>query len=191
MNRNPRQRVILSIMSSKLLAAFGLSLAAVAFGVIVSRPAVAGPVQDTVISKIGVTDIRSVLTELKLEYKESKDSDDLVVFDIKVDDTEINLYQYESEDKKVITSLTISSGYDLEKGMDAKPINKFNYEHRFVKGYLDEENDPFLVQDVWVANGITREALKRNIGQFMTALPDFEKTISSADLAQAQPKSLR
>jgi len=158
-----------------------LALTLIGAGLILSRPAVSQDEnKNPVITKYGDVDMRSILAELKLTYKESKDDEGLVVFDVMVGDTEMNIYQYVDARSKTIDSLSYSVGYDLPNGMDGKPINTFNGSNRFVKAYLDEENDPFIVNDVRVKEGVTRETLRESISSFIAMIPKFESVIGAA-----------
>jgi len=173
------------MMFSRITSASVLALALVGVGILVAPPATGqDDTKNPVITKYGDVDMRSILAELKLTYSESKDDEGLVVFDVKVGETEMNIYQYVDSRTKTIDSLSFSVGYDLPNGMDGRKINMFNGGNRFVKAYLDEENDPFIVNDIRVKEGVTRETLKESISSFVAMIPKFESFIE-ADTAVA------
>ncbi len=165
---------------ARLTTASVLGLALIGVGVFASLPAIGqDDTKNPVITKYGDVDMRSILAELKLTYTESKDDEGLVVFDVVVGETELNIYQYVDSRTKTIDSLSFSVGYDLQNGMDGKKINAFNGANRFVKAYLDNENDPFIVNDVRVKEGVTRETLKESITSFVAIIPKFEAFIEA------------
>ena len=167
------------MLSTRLSSAVVATIALATLTVFAVRPAISQDGdKNPVITKYADIDMRSLLTEMKLKFKESKDEDDLVVFDVDIDGTEMNIYQYTGAGEKIIDSLSFSVGYDLEKGMDMRPINEFNSRNRFVKAYLDEENDPFLVCDIRVKEGVTRETLKETIKSYISAVGRFESALS-------------
>ncbi len=74
-------------------------------------------------------------------------------------------------------SLTFSAGFNLDKGTTAVKMNEWNADNRYVKGHIDEENDPYLQYDANLAPGGTYEALDDDFSVWKGFLPDFKKFI--------------
>jgi hypothetical protein len=74
-------------------------------------------------------------------------------------------------------SIQFVSGFDLDDGMSYQQINTWNSEHRFGRGYLDDEMDPFVEYDVDFEVGGTTEAIGNAIDVWAAVLPAFKRFI--------------
>ena len=70
-------------------------------------------------------------------------------------------------------AIQLVAAFDLEEGLALDRINLWNREHRFGRGYLDDDNDPWVEMDVDVELGFTTEALANNLDTWMSVLPSF------------------
>jgi hypothetical protein len=121
--------------------------------------------------------IMATLAYIGLEYETARvSSDNTTKFRIQMDGTVVNLYQYKDEDG-IIDSLRLSAGYDLETGPSLEAINDFSKTNRFCTIYLDSEKDPFIVYDLDVRGGVTRDAMKGVFLRFNDAVKDFESEL--------------
>lgn len=70
-------------------------------------------------------------------------------------------------------ALQLGAAFDLEQGLALDRINLWNREHRFGRGYLDDDNDPWVEMDIDVELGFTTEALANNLDTWMSVLRSF------------------
>lgn len=70
-------------------------------------------------------------------------------------------------------AIQLVAAFDLEEGLALDRINLWNREHRFGRGYLDDDKDPWVEMDVDVELGFTTEALANNLDTWMSVLPSF------------------
>jgi hypothetical protein len=88
------------------------------------------------------------------------------------------VFFYECEgDPARCSAIQLVAAFDLEEGLALDRINLWNREHRFGRGYLDDENDPFVEMDLDVEYGFTTEALANNLDTWVTVLPGFKEFI--------------
>jgi len=74
---------------------------------------------------------------------------------------------------KRCASFQLSAGIDLNDGLTYARINRWNAEHRFGQGFLDDEMDPFVQQDLDVERGATTEAIENALDVWAVVLPSF------------------
>lgn len=63
------------------------------------------------------------------------------------------------------------------KSITLEAINKWNYNKRFAKAYLDKDNDPVLEMPVNIDFGVTRRNIEDTFDWWSIALRDFKKTV--------------
>ena len=56
-------------------------------------------------------------------------------------------------------------------------INQWNKEHRFLRAYLDKDNDPYAEMDLDVEHAFLTEGLANNIDTWAAVLPKFKQFI--------------
>jgi hypothetical protein len=85
---------------------------------------------------------------------------------------DFNIYFYDCE-KGRCKALQFSSGFDLKAGTTLAKVNQWNKEQRYMKSFMDEEDDPYVQYDVNVNAGRTYEALSDDFSVFVGGLDDF------------------
>ena len=75
------------------------------------------------------------------------------------------------------SSIEFQAGYDLPNGMSLDKINQWNKEHRFLRAYLDKDNDPYAEMDLDVEHAFLTEGLANNIDTWAAVLPKFKQFI--------------
>lgn len=90
-----------------------------------------------------------------------------------------DLYFYECKDGNDCGSVEFNACFDTPDGVKMDIINAWNYEWRFGKASLDENNDPCLNMDVEMLGGVSEQAFNTSIetwtgtlGRFITAIQD-------------------
>ena len=95
-----------------------------------------------------------------------------------VDGTHFSVYFYGCEGEVPrCNSIQLMAAFDLEEGLSLERINLWNREHRFGRGYLDDESDPFVEMDLDVEFGFSTEALANNLDTWSSVLPGFKEFI--------------
>ena len=74
-------------------------------------------------------------------------------------------------------SLQFSAGFDLENGTTDAVINRFNRDYRYVRAFLDDEQDPFLRLDFEVVNTAHAAYIGSQIDTYEQLLPEFQRAI--------------
>ena len=72
-------------------------------------------------------------------------------------------------------SLQFSVGLDLEDGTKTAILNRFNRNYRYVRAYLDDENDPYLKFDFEVLNTAHADYIVSQIDIWEDLLGEFFK----------------
>lgn len=148
-------------------------LAAAALG---ASPVLAGALPD---GGISAQEVARVLQDKGFRAEVTVDSVGDPLINSAADGTNFRVYFYgcAGDDEPRCTAIQFMAGFDLEDGMSLERINLWNREHRFGRGYLDEENDPFLEMDVDVELGFTTEALANNLDTWIYVVPKFKEFI--------------
>jgi hypothetical protein len=76
-------------------------------------------------------------------------------------------------DKGRCRALQFSSGFDLSDGLTLAKTNEWNKKYRYLKAYLDDENDPYVEYDVNLNAGRTMAGLKDDFDIWTDMLGDF------------------
>ena len=91
-----------------------------------------------------------------------------------------DIYMYDCKADRC-GSIQFSAGFNMTKpGLTggATKINEWNTTKRYIKGYIDSDNDPWIQYDVNLSPGETYEALDDNFKNvWISSLPDFKKFI--------------
>ena len=95
-----------------------------------------------------------------------------------INKTNVSLLMLQDKDSAQSTSsLTLSVGFETAHRVDLASVNTFNEQNRFSKAFLDDEGDPFLVSDLDLVGGVTKETLVAFVRTFERTLPKFEDMI--------------
>lgn len=75
-------------------------------------------------------------------------------------------------------SVQFSSGFDLTNGTTLSVVNSWNREKRYLKAYMDSENDPYVQYDANTSPARTWEGLADDFGVWTSTLPMFTQHIN-------------
>jgi hypothetical protein len=84
---------------------------------------------------------------------------------------------YDCHDKPTCTAIQFNVGFDTKGAWNATKMNGYNSAKRWVRAYVDDNDDPWLEQDVDLIPGGTWEGLKDQFGIWRQMMGDFEKYI--------------
>ena len=143
-------------------------------------------------STVAEADIEVILKSLGWTVEADKDSEDMVNWNVmRGEEILFSIYQYrQGTDKTKISSLGYVSVWDLENGMPLEPANAWNSENRFSKVFIDDEKDPFLVDDLRVT-GLPPAEVERSLKEFKASLDLFEKEVLGGTQAPRKAMSLK
>jgi hypothetical protein len=156
-------------MKSRLILMIGL----VAFGTAVSW-AQSSLKQATVYESIGGKEVLDVLSKEGYKPELTKDSEGDPKITLKIQGKSIGVFFYDCNKTPFCTNLSISTGWDLKKPLDQKQLLKFNYDNRFARASIDDENDPYLESDFDFAGGATKTALAEWIKTYSGQINEFK-----------------
>lgn len=74
-------------------------------------------------------------------------------------------------------ALQFRVGLDLADGTSMDVINDFNRRYRYVRGFLDEDDDPFLVMDVEMAHAEHAPQFSTHLGVWEELLSRFTEAV--------------
>jgi hypothetical protein len=95
-----------------------------------------------------------------------------------VSGTKFRILFYNCTQNKDCKTVNFLVAYDFDKALPLERINAFNQENRFVRAYLDKENDPVLAMDVDLDDGGLSDALFIDNVEFWTSLlANYERAI--------------
>jgi hypothetical protein len=75
------------------------------------------------------------------------------------------------------TSLTFQAGFHINGGLTPEKINGWNRDKRWLKGWLDNTNDPFCDMDIDAEQGFSTELLGAYIDTWDEMIPAFKTYI--------------
>ena len=91
-----------------------------------------------------------------------------------------DIYMYDCKSDRC-ASIQFAAGFNMTKpGLagGVTKINEWNTTKRYIKAYVDTDNDPWAQYDVNLSPGATYEALDDNFKNvWISSLPDFKKFI--------------
>ena len=123
-------------------------------------------------------EVAGVLQDKGYRAEITTDSAGDPLIDSAADGTKFSVYFYGCEGEEPrCNAIQFMAAFDLEEGLSLEQINLWNREHRFGRGYLDDENDPFVEMDLDVEYGFTTEALANNLDTWVAVLPGFKEFI--------------
>lgn len=125
-------------------------------------------------------DLRGILKAEKIEFKEEKDDEEKTMFVIKQGDYTTILYQYGAEGDKC-TSLQLRCMFDTDdKEVDLDKVNAWNRDERYTKAYHNEDEGVIaLEEDLNVAGGVSEDAVKKYVTEFLKEIPSFNEHMTS------------
>ncbi len=125
-------------------------------------------------------DLRTILTDLKLKTEEEKDEEEKTFFMIETDDATVVMYQYGGEgDTASSVQLRAIMEADADDELLLPKLNAWNAVERYTKAYTDGEGGVMLEQDLDLAAGFDKGAIKKYVKDFMDALPKFQKMMEA------------
>ncbi|MBV9997072.1 MAG: YbjN domain-containing protein [Caulobacteraceae bacterium] len=151
-----------------------LGLAALAAGALLASQAQAARVPEAGIS---AEEVAQVLQAKGYKAEIGKDNEGDPKVTSAADGSKFTVFFYGCQHTARCTSLTLQSGFHLEGGMTMERINAWNKDNRFLKGWLDNVNDPFVEMDIEVGHAFLTETLGANIETWASIIPDFKKYI--------------
>lgn len=92
---------------------------------------------------------------------------------VKVQGKEVYIDFYDCNKTEFCGSLNISTGWALKTKLKATDLNQWNADNRYIRVYTDEENDPFLEDDIDLDGGATMNNVKEFVKTYVTQLEDF------------------
>lgn len=101
----------------------------------------------------------------------AEDGDPQIKF--KVQGKEVYIDFYDCNKTEFCGSLNISTGWALKTKLKATDLNQWNADNRYIRVYTDEENDPFLEDDIDLDGGATINNVKEFVKTYVTQLEDF------------------
>ena len=91
----------------------------------------------------------------------------------KVQGKEVYIDFYDCNKTEFCGSLNISTGWALKTKLAAAELNQWNADNRYIRVYTDEENDPFLEDDIDLDGGATMNNVKEFVKTYVSQLDDF------------------
>jgi hypothetical protein len=91
--------------------------------------------------------------------------------------TNFNIDMYDCHDKPTCTAIQFNVGFDTKGAWNSGKMNSYNRSKRWVRAYVDDNDDPWLEQDVDLIPGGTWESLNDQFGIWRQMMGDFEKYI--------------
>ena len=128
---------------------------------------------------LAAEDFRAVLKELNLKSEEEKDEEGKTTFLITKGEDVVDLFQYGGTGD-VASSIQIRVAYEVESKPKLEVLNAWNRDRRYTKAYLGSEGEVVLEQDLDLATGVDKAAVKKFIKDFMDAMPTFQKEIEES-----------
>ncbi|PJE33343.1 hypothetical protein PSM7751_00126 [Pseudooceanicola marinus] len=89
------------------------------------------------------------------------------------------IYFFGCSDNTNCDSLMFSAGFDLTDGMGVTAINDWNSDAVITRGYLDDEDDPYLEMYLLTGrgDGISTEVFEAAVGEWNQSLARFQDAI--------------
>ena len=89
------------------------------------------------------------------------------------------IYFFGCSDNADCDSLMFSAGFDLTNGMGVTAINDWNSDAVITRGYLDDEDDPYLEMYLLTGrgDGIPADVFEAAVGEWNQSLARFQDTI--------------
>jgi hypothetical protein len=139
----------------------------------------AGAAHAQSIDKDGMTGAEVAAWLQKGGYKAelTKDSDDDPMINSAAEGQTFKIYFYDCNDAKRCKALQFSAGFDTKEGLKLEKANEWNRKNRYLKVYLDDDQDPYVQYDINVNAGRTMSGLDDDFGVWTGMIGDFTKFI--------------
>ncbi len=126
--------------------------------------------------KVSGKEIFDLITKEGYKPVLGKDSDGDPKVEFKIQGKSVAIFFYDCKKTPLCTNLAISAGWDINKPLDNKKLLAFNFDQRFARASIDEENDPYLESDFDFTSGATLEGFVEWIKTYAGQLDEFEST---------------
>ncbi|MFI4936263.1 MAG: YbjN domain-containing protein [Caulobacterales bacterium] len=151
-----------------------IGLAALAAGAFLATSAMAFKVTD---GGITAQEVAQVLQDKGYKAEVTTDDEGDPKVKSATDGTNFTIFFYGCNHGPRCASVTFQAAFHVEGGLTAERINDWNKDKRFLKGWLDKVNDPFVEMDLDVEHGFLTEGLANNVDTWAAMLPEFKKFI--------------
>lgn len=130
--------------------------------------------QALVYETIGGKEVFDLLSKEGYKPELTKDSDGDPKVTFKIQGKSMGIFFYDCKKTPFCTNLSISTGWDLKKPLDQKQLLKFNYDNRFARASIDDENDPYLESDFDFTGGATTDAMVEWVKTYADQVAEFK-----------------
>jgi hypothetical protein len=144
--------------------------AVLAGAVLTGAAAQAGPLPPGGVTRAEVT---AALTARGLPAALKADGAGEQLIASKVGDTPFVIIFYGCSKAQRCQSVMFKTAYHFDGGVSAAKVNEWNRYKRFIRAWLDPDQDPNAVMDVDFETGATSEAIGSNLDTWLGILPVF------------------
>lgn len=124
--------------------------------------------------------LEAILESCGYKVRKADDGTGKSRFTFTLNGLDITLYQFtDRADHDPTTSLTLMLGLDLADPASLRTTNRFNAQSRYCKAFVDGEGDPYLVSDLDLVGGVSKESVAGFIERFVKTVPGFTKLFSA------------
>lgn len=125
-------------------------------------------------------ELEAILEGCGYQVRKGDDGTGKSRFTFTLNGLDITLYQFtDRADAEPTTSLTLMLGLDLADSASLRTANRFNAQSEYTKAFIDSDGDPYLVSDLDLVGGVSKESVTAFIDRFVKAAPGFTKLFSS------------
>ena len=124
------------------------------------------------VTRVTPQDVAEALERLDIEYTQETDPTGDPMFRIKLLDMNVQILFY-GQDEGGYKSLQFHVGFAMEDKPSLEVINDWNRSKRYMRAYLDSENDPHLEYDLDFEGGLTTQCIDEAIKLFRSGLLGF------------------
>ena len=108
----------------------------------------------------------------KAELKNDGAGDPMIVS--ATDGTPFRVHFFACTPAKRCATLMFTAGFDEEAGVPMAKVNEWNRRKRFIRAFVDDDQDPYAVLDADLEHGATTEAIANHIDTWTGILPLFK-----------------
>ena len=130
-----------------------------------------------VVAQVTPSDIRTLLDDLKVTYKEDRDSDSMTCFSMAGGRDPILLNLRKDGGATFVTSVEMTTTFSTKDKLGLSAANDWNSTTRFSRCSIDAEGKPALSTDLIVAEGVTTESLKTTVQLFIMSARKFNTEV--------------
>lgn len=134
---------------------------------------------NSMITRVTPDDVADALDRLDIDYTQEKDPSGDPMFRIRLLDLNVQIFFY-GQDGDAYKSIQFHAGFDMGRnkpGMSA--INEWNRTKRFMRAYLDSDDDPHLEYDLDFEGGVAPSCIDEAIKLFRSGLMGFAVHLNS------------